>query len=110
MRVIAQRELRNDIGRVLREVEAGERLRITVDGRPVADLVPIEGTPRTFVPRMEVTRLLGQVPLDGAFMRDIDVASGDSTARTRTSNRSLRWRLFSSKTPASRGRDSGRPS
>jgi prevent-host-death family protein len=71
MRVITQRELRNDLDCVLRGVEAGERLRITVDGRPVADLVPIEGTPRTFVPREDVTRLLEQATLDGAFRRDI---------------------------------------
>lgn len=76
MRTIPQRELRNDIGRVLREVEAGERLRITVDGRPVADLVPIEGTPRAFVPREEILRLLGEVGLDEGFMRDIDSISG----------------------------------
>jgi prevent-host-death family protein len=37
MKTIPQRELRNLISRVLREVEAGERIRITVDGRPVAD-------------------------------------------------------------------------
>src|SRR5439155_11065784 len=40
-REIAQRELRNNVGRVLREVSAGARLRITVRGRPVADLLPI---------------------------------------------------------------------
>lgn len=78
MRVIPQRELRNDIGRVLREVEAGERLRITVDGRPVADLVPIAGAPRTFVSLEDVTRLLGQATLDGAFKRDLDAAVGET--------------------------------
>lgn len=58
MRSIPQRILRNDIARVLREVEAGERLRVTVDGRPVADLVPIEYGGRTFVPRGAVLSLL----------------------------------------------------
>lgn len=78
MRVIPQRELRNDIGRILREVEAGERLRITVDGRPVADLVPIAGTRRTFVPREDVIRLLEHAALDRAFQHDIDAVSGDT--------------------------------
>ena len=32
---------------VLRRVEAGERLRITVSGRPVAELGPLPGRPRT---------------------------------------------------------------
>lgn len=37
---IPQRELRNDASRVLREVRAGRSYTITVDGTPVADLVP----------------------------------------------------------------------
>ena len=38
---IPARELRNDVSAVLRRVEAGERLRVTVSGRPVAELVPL---------------------------------------------------------------------
>ena len=76
MRTIPQRELRNNIARVLREVEAGERLRITVDGRPVADLVPVAAGRRTFVPRDEVARLLTESPLDVGFGRDVAIASG----------------------------------
>ena len=57
MTEIPLRELRNDISRVLRRVEAGERLTVTVDGRPVADLVPHSGR-RTFVSREELVRLL----------------------------------------------------
>lgn len=38
---IPARSLRNDVSAVLRRVEAGESLRITVSGRPVADLVPL---------------------------------------------------------------------
>jgi prevent-host-death family protein len=76
MRSVPQRELRNQISRVLKEVEAGERLRITVDGRPVADLVPVGGARRIFVSREQVQELLLRAPLDPEFMRDIDVASG----------------------------------
>lgn len=47
MTEIAARELRNDVSAVLRRVEHGERLRITVSGRPVADLVPLPRRPRT---------------------------------------------------------------
>jgi antitoxin (DNA-binding transcriptional repressor) of toxin-antitoxin stability system len=57
-------------------VEAGERLLITVDGRPVADLVPIRGVRRTFVPIEEVLRLLAPPPLDRKFSRDIEGAVG----------------------------------
>jgi prevent-host-death family protein len=37
---IALRDLRNNTSEVLRRVEAGEELTVTVSGRPVADLVP----------------------------------------------------------------------
>lgn len=38
---MSDRELRDHVGEVLRRVEAGERLRVTADGRPVALLVPL---------------------------------------------------------------------
>jgi prevent-host-death family protein len=37
---IPQKELRNNVGDVLRRAEAGERFVITVSGRPVAELGP----------------------------------------------------------------------
>lgn len=77
MRTIPQRELRNRISQVLREVEAGERLRITVDGRPVADLVPVD-TRRTYVPRDKVAELLEHAPLDPSFIHDLRAAVGAS--------------------------------
>jgi len=55
---IPARELRNDVSAVLRRVEAGERLRVTVSGRPVAELVPLAARPRS-------------VPWD-TFMHDAD--------------------------------------
>lgn len=44
---IPARDLRNNVSAVLRRVEAGERLRITVSGRPVAELAPLQTRPRT---------------------------------------------------------------
>ncbi len=37
---IPQKALRNQVGEVLRRVEAGETLTVTVAGRPVAELSP----------------------------------------------------------------------
>jgi prevent-host-death family protein len=37
---IPQKELRNNVGEVLRRAEAGEEFTITVAGRPVAELGP----------------------------------------------------------------------
>lgn len=43
MPTIPQKELRNQVGEVLRRVEAGEHLTVTVSGRPVAELSPVRG-------------------------------------------------------------------
>ena len=50
---IPQRELRNTTAELLRRVERGEHLRITVHGHPVADLVPVASRAR-FVPTAEL--------------------------------------------------------
>lgn len=44
---IPARDLRNDVSAVLRRVEHGERLRVTVSGRPVAELVPLPTRPQS---------------------------------------------------------------
>ncbi len=49
MKIIAQRELRNRSGEVLRQAERGETFLITVGGRPVATLGP--AARRTWVPK-----------------------------------------------------------
>lgn len=54
---VPQRELRNNTASLLRRVEAGERLRITVHGHPVAELVPVERA-QEFVPFEELVREL----------------------------------------------------
>jgi prevent-host-death family protein len=61
MEDVPVRELRNGISGVLRRVEAGERFRVTVSGRPVAELVPLAERPRfisweTFVSESEPWR------------------------------------------------------
>jgi prevent-host-death family protein len=38
---IPARDLRNDVSAVLRRVESGERLRVTLNGRPIAEIVPL---------------------------------------------------------------------
>jgi prevent-host-death family protein len=40
MREIGVRELKSSLSRVLHDVEEGEQVRVTVRGRPVADIVP----------------------------------------------------------------------
>lgn len=72
--------LRNDTAGLLRRVEMGERLRITVHGHAVADLVPVERA-TAFVPFSEaVAELRGlMLPEDrlDAELRALDDVPGD---------------------------------
>jgi prevent-host-death family protein len=52
---VPQRDLRNRTAEVLRRVQRGERLRITVHGHPVAELGPV-GAGATFISRAELIR------------------------------------------------------
>jgi prevent-host-death family protein len=74
-RTIPQRELRNNIGAVLRAAEAGETFTVTVRGRPVARLVPPgePGRPRTDVDRATIARILA-IPVDAGLASELDAA------------------------------------
>jgi prevent-host-death family protein len=73
-RTIPQRELRNNIGEILREAEAGTEFTITVHGRAVARLGP---PGRAVERRLDVTAgtiaaVLAGTPVDPGFAEDID--------------------------------------
>jgi prevent-host-death family protein len=59
MHEVAQRELRNNVSGVLRRVEQGESLLVTVDRRPVALLSPLPRR-KTWRPVAEVAATLRQ--------------------------------------------------
>ena len=69
------RELRNHTADVLRRVEAGERLRVTVDRRPVAELAPLPSRD-VWVPRERVLRAMTQA--DPALHRELADALPDT--------------------------------
>jgi len=69
-RTVAQRELRAHIGAILREVEAGNTVRVTVSGRPVAKIVPIEER-RPYATRDELWAFISSRKPDPTFRRDI---------------------------------------
>jgi prevent-host-death family protein len=72
---VSVRELRNQTAQVLRRVEAGERLTVTVDRRPVAELVPLPAR-TTWVPRQRVIESLVQA--DSGLTADLDEALGQT--------------------------------
>lgn len=83
MATVPQRELRNDTAGVLRRVAAGEVVRITSNGRPVADLVPVE-RPATYVPLCEVVgQISGVLRADDRIddeLRELDAEARDPFA------------------------------
>jgi prevent-host-death family protein len=72
-RSIPQRELRNDVARILREAEAGAEFTVTVRGRPVAHLGPPEEKParRTNVDAQALAHIFASTPVDDDFAADI---------------------------------------
>jgi prevent-host-death family protein len=71
-RVITQRELRNDSGAILREVEAGRTVIVSRNGTPVGELRPIRR--RRFVPRAAIADAAARAArIDaGQFRADLD--------------------------------------
>jgi prevent-host-death family protein len=65
------RELRNHGGAVVDRVEAGERVTVTRDGRPVAELRPIRGRGTRSTMLLAHWRRLPAVDAEG-LRRDVD--------------------------------------
>jgi prevent-host-death family protein len=72
---VSVRQLRNHTAEVLRRVEAGETLRVTVDRRPVAALTPLP-TRATWVPRRRAVDALVQT--DAGLRAELDEALPDT--------------------------------
>jgi prevent-host-death family protein len=66
---VSSRDLRNHTAEVLRRVEAGERLRISVNRRPVAELVPLERPRWSSGAAME--RVLREASADAGLLDDL---------------------------------------
>ena len=66
---VSSRDLRNRTADVLRRVEAGERLRVSVNRRPVAELVPLSRPLWASGPSME--RVLREARADTDLMHDL---------------------------------------
>lgn len=66
---VSSRDLRNRTAEVLRRVEAGERVQISVNRRPVAELVPL-GRP-LWMSGAAAERILREAPSDPELLTDI---------------------------------------
>ncbi len=74
MATIPQKELRNNVGEVLRRAEAGEEFTVTVAGRPVARLGPVR--PRQWVQGPALQRVW-QTPTPATLDADLARLPGE---------------------------------
>jgi prevent-host-death family protein len=76
---VASRDLRNDTAGVLRRVESGERVTITVNGRAVAEIVPLRRTQRSWISRDDLVARLRTAQADPGLRADLARLAGDTT-------------------------------
>ncbi len=78
MTEVASRELRNNTRSLLERVEGGEEVVITVDGRPMATLLPM-GSRRQWISRAEfLHRVIGH-QADAKLTDDLQELAPDTT-------------------------------
>jgi prevent-host-death family protein len=75
---VASRELRNNTRALLDRVEAGEDIRITVDGRPVAILVRAPSRPRR-VSREQFVAMFAGAQADAGLRAQLAEMNPDTT-------------------------------
>ena len=73
---VSSRDLRNHTADVLRRVERGERLRISVNRRPVAELVPLD-RPR-WTSGAAIERVLQEASADPGLLEDLAAIRGQT--------------------------------
>lgn len=76
---IATRELRNDTAGVLRRVQSGEEVVITVRGEPIARIVPIVAQRRRWVTGAELLARLDDGRADPGLRADLQHLAGETT-------------------------------
>jgi prevent-host-death family protein len=79
MSEVASRELRNDTAGLLRRVQAGEDITVTVKGKAVALLTRLPSTRNRWLGRGELLRRLDRGQADPALRQQLADLAGDTT-------------------------------
>jgi prevent-host-death family protein len=72
MSTVGSRELRNDTAGVLRRVQAGEEMTITVNGQPVAVIAAVQPKRRRWLTKTELVKRLETSQADPGLRADLD--------------------------------------
>lgn len=70
-RSVSIRELRNSTAAVVADLEAGETLTLTVNRRPVADILPHVERQDPWIASPELRRIVDHAPADSALLDDL---------------------------------------
>ncbi|HEX4083112.1 MAG TPA: type II toxin-antitoxin system prevent-host-death family antitoxin [Acidimicrobiales bacterium] len=84
MEPVTSEELRNDTRGVLKRMESGDEVTITVDGRPAAVRRPV-ASGRRWMAKATYVRLYAEQPADRGLLADLDDLRGHETTDD------LRW-------------------
>jgi prevent-host-death family protein len=76
---VASRELRNDTAGVLRRVQAGEEVTITVNGEPVAVIAAVQPRRRRWLSKTELVSRLETSQADPGLREDLAELTGEMT-------------------------------
>ena len=79
MSMVASRELRNDTAAVLRRVQAGEEVTITVNGQPVAVIAAVRPKRRRWLTKEELVNRLETSQADAGLRADLVELAGETT-------------------------------
>jgi antitoxin (DNA-binding transcriptional repressor) of toxin-antitoxin stability system len=71
-RQVSIRELRNSTSSVIADLEAGDRLTLTVNRRPVADILPHAEERDPWVSSEQLRRVVREAPADPGLLDDLD--------------------------------------
>ncbi len=79
MSTVGSRDLRNHTVDVRRRVAAGDPANITVNGAPVAELIPPSTSRRAYISREYLDPLLMRYQADAGLRSDVDALTGETT-------------------------------
>ena len=76
-RTVSVRELRNSTASVVADLESGERLTLTVNRRPIADIIPMSSNANPGSRSAELRRIVGEAAADPGLLDDLADVRGD---------------------------------
>lgn len=78
MQTISAAQLERETDSIIERVEKGESLLVTVEGRPIAELIPHEEEPR-WLTKDEFIDLIANHAANPGLREDLDRIAGDTT-------------------------------